>query len=137
MLMNIVQHLFEGLAICISIYLVTRPNMSLKEIVTMTFMISLVIIILDLFAPKIAFGARKGAGFGIGLAQVGAGDQPDTSAGPISNVPDHIQTEMNLNTEPHGVADRSVSTACPLVDVHKPLAGQDIPIDIKNASIGG
>jgi hypothetical protein len=70
-LTNIWITLFEGIAITIAIYLVTNRQLQIVEVLTLIVSISLTFLILDLFAPGIATGARQGTGFGLGFKQVG------------------------------------------------------------------
>ena len=70
-LRNIAFYFFEGLAVSASLYLLARPRLGVAEMIIMALSISVTFLILDLFAPGIASGARQGTGFGLGLKQVG------------------------------------------------------------------
>jgi hypothetical protein len=69
-LANLFVHIIEGVAVTIAIYLVTRKQLNLKEIMTLSIMIAITFLLLDLFAPGVALGARQGSGFGLGFTQV-------------------------------------------------------------------
>lgn len=127
MLTTIIVHVLEALAICVAIYLAVRPTMSLKEVGTMAVTITIVILLLDMFAPRIAMGARKGVGFGTGMGLVGGGDMPAYSAGPVSDVP---SVSGGL---PTGVSDGSVFNARMVSEFQKPLVGSNVPADIRTA----
>lgn len=72
-LTNIIIYLLEGVAITIAIYLIAKKKLQTAEIFTLSLTIGVTFMILDMFAPGVAMGARQGAGFGLGFEQV-AGD---------------------------------------------------------------
>ncbi len=70
-LARIIVYLLEGLSITVAIYLITKRQLRTPELATLALTISATFMILDLFAPGVAIGARQGSGFGLGFAQVG------------------------------------------------------------------
>lgn len=73
---NIVIYLMEGLAITGAIYLISGRLLPPAELVTLALSISVTFMILDLFAPGVASGARQGSGFGLGFRQVAGASYP-------------------------------------------------------------
>lgn len=67
---GILIRLLEGLAITAAIYLIAKKSLDYREIFTLVLTISVTFMILDLFAPNVAIGARQGSGFGLGFSQV-------------------------------------------------------------------
>lgn len=70
-LAQIVKYLLEGLAVSVAAFFIPRQRSDLIEIVAIGFAAAATFMLLDLLAPTIGVGARQGAGFGIGLNQVG------------------------------------------------------------------
>merc|ERR1712232_510735 len=66
-----IKYLVEGGAVAIAAYFIPRRKMDLQEVAMIAVTAAAVFAILDLYAPSVAAGARQGAGFGIGAAQVG------------------------------------------------------------------
>jgi hypothetical protein len=67
---RLITRIIEAIAVTVAIYLITRRTLQTAELVKLVAMIGLTFLILDLFAPQIALGARHGSGFGMGLQQV-------------------------------------------------------------------
>lgn len=63
-------HLIEAAAVTVAIYLVTKRTLRIGDLVMLVSTITITVIVLDTFAPKIAAGVRHGAGFGLGYGQV-------------------------------------------------------------------
>lgn len=79
---SLVKYLLEGLAVAVAAYLIPKKSVQPKEIALIGLTAAAMFAVLDQFAPLVAVGARQGAGFGIGLQQVGYGyegfnDYPD------------------------------------------------------------
>lgn len=70
----LIKYLLEGLAVAIAAFYIPRRSVDLKEIALIALTAAAVFSILDQFSPPIGSGARQGAGFGIGLNQVGFGN---------------------------------------------------------------
>lgn len=72
---NILKYLLEGLGIAVAAKYLLGKASSVRELMLITVSITLSFIILDMFAPAVATGARQGVGFGTGLnlVQFGAG----------------------------------------------------------------
>ena len=70
----LIKYLLEGLAVAIAAFYIPRRSVDLKEIALIALTAAAVFSILDQFSPPIGLGARQGAGFGIGLNQVGFGN---------------------------------------------------------------
>lgn len=66
---SIIAHIIEGIAITAAIYLVTQKSLKIKEIAMLSLTITATFLVLDLFAPAVAGGARQGSGFGLGYTQ--------------------------------------------------------------------
>ena len=68
---GIIKYFLEGLAVAVAAFFIPQKKVEIKEIILIAFTAAAVFSILDNFSPSIAAGARQGAGFGIGLNQVG------------------------------------------------------------------
>lgn len=73
----IVKTILEGLAVAIAAFFIPRRQMKIENIIAIALSAAAVFLILDQFSPEIGVGARQGAGFGIGLNQVGWGRPND------------------------------------------------------------
>jgi hypothetical protein len=67
----LIKYFLEGLAVGVAAFFIPQKKVEIKEIILIAFTAAAVFSILDAFSPSIAAGARQGAGFGIGLNQVG------------------------------------------------------------------
>ena len=72
-LQSLIKYLLEGFAVAIATYLIPRRRVTLTEISLIALTAAAVFAVLDQFAPLVSIGARHGAGFGIGLQQIGWG----------------------------------------------------------------
>lgn len=74
---NILKYMLEGLGIAFAAKYLLGKASTLRELLLITVSITLTFIVLDLFAPGVATGARQGVGFGTGLnlVQFGAGSE--------------------------------------------------------------
>lgn len=70
-LRRVVKYLVEGAAVALAAYYFPKKKMNLEEITMIAITGAATFAILDMYAPMIADGARKGAGFGIGASHVG------------------------------------------------------------------
>ena len=70
---GLILRLLEGIAIVVAIYLITKKQMNTKETLMLVITIAGTFLLLDLFSPGVASGARQGTGFGLGYQQL-AGD---------------------------------------------------------------
>jgi len=68
---RLMKYLFEGLAVGIVAYLVTKPRCTFQEIFVILLTAAAVFAVLDLFAPAVSAGARQGAGLGAGFKLMG------------------------------------------------------------------
>jgi hypothetical protein len=66
-----IKYLLEGIAVAIAAYFIPRKKVEVTEIIFIALSAAATFAILDIFAPKVGDGARKGAGFGIGANTVG------------------------------------------------------------------
>ena len=64
---RILLYLIEGLAITVAIYLVTKRKIDIRALGTLALTIGVTFMVLDLYAPGVAAGARQGNGFGLGI----------------------------------------------------------------------
>lgn len=71
MLTSLIKYLLEGLAVAITAFLLPTANLDGKEIALIALTAAAVFSLLDTLAPEIGTASRQGAGFGIGLKQVG------------------------------------------------------------------
>ena len=69
---KILKYVLEGLAVAAAAYYIPRRNLDLQEIALIGLTAAVALFVLDTFAPSVGTGARMGAGFGIGMAHVGA-----------------------------------------------------------------
>jgi hypothetical protein len=70
---SLIKYVLEGLAVAVAAYVIPRRKADPKEIALIALTAAAIFAVLDLFAPQVGAGARQGAGFGIGLQQVGFG----------------------------------------------------------------
>ncbi len=73
MIQILIKYILEGLAVAIAAFYIPQRTMDFKEILLIALTAAAVFSILDTFSPSIGVSARQGAGFGIGLNQVGFG----------------------------------------------------------------
>lgn len=73
---TILLYLFEGVAITIAIYLISKKQLAVAEVVTLSLTIAVTFMVLDLFAPEVGSSARQGTGFGLGFKQIGGNSNP-------------------------------------------------------------
>lgn len=67
----LIKYLLEGLAVAVAAFLIPQKTMDPTAIVLIALTAAAVFAVLDAFSPSISVGARQGAGFGIGLNQIG------------------------------------------------------------------
>lgn len=66
------KYVLEGLAVALAaFYIPSKGKMKPREVLMIGATAAGTFLILDMFAPSIAMGARTGAGFGIGARSVG------------------------------------------------------------------
>ena len=66
-----IKYLLEGIAVAIAAYFIPRKKVDISEVIFIALSAAATFAVLDIFAPKVGDGARKGAGFGIGANTVG------------------------------------------------------------------
>lgn len=66
-----IKYLLEGLAVGIAAALIPKKNLAVPEIIVIALSAAATFALLDIFAPRVGDGARKGAGFGLGAQTVG------------------------------------------------------------------
>jgi hypothetical protein len=66
-----IKYLLEGIAVAVAAYYIPRRQVDMTEIMFIALSAAATFAILDIFAPSVGSGARKGAGFGIGATTVG------------------------------------------------------------------
>lgn len=66
-----IKYLLEGLAVGIAAALIPKKNLAVQEIIVIALSAAATFALLDIFAPRVGDGARKGAGFGLGAQTVG------------------------------------------------------------------
>ena len=69
----LLKYVLEGLAVALAAFYIPQRKVDVKEIVLIALTAAAVFSILDQFSPLTGISARQGAGFGIGLNQVGWG----------------------------------------------------------------
>lgn len=69
--LSLSKALTEGLAVAFAAYFIPRREMTLVGILTIALTATATFLLLDFLAPEIGVSARQGAGFGIGLNNVG------------------------------------------------------------------
>ena len=67
---RLVKYLLEGLAVAVAAFWIPQIQMEPVEIAMIAVTAASAFAVLDLASPVIADSARRGAGFGIGLARV-------------------------------------------------------------------
>ena len=66
-----IKYLLEGIAVAVAAYFIPIKKVEITEIIFIALSAAATFAVLDIFAPKVGDGARKGAGFGIGANVVG------------------------------------------------------------------
>ena len=74
---SIVLRLLEAVAVTVAVYVITKMKFDYLKFGTMFMTFALSFFVLDLFAPRVAVGARQGAGFGLGYAQFAGSATPN------------------------------------------------------------
>jgi len=80
--MSILKYLLEGLAVALAVGILSRGKTSAGEVFLMSISAMAVFLLLDLYAPLTAAGARHGAGFGLGFKMVGMGGAAQAGGAP-------------------------------------------------------
>lgn len=65
------KYLIEGGAVAFAAHYIPNQKMKLEDVLMIGVTAAAVFAVLDMYAPEVASGARRGAGLGIGLSQVG------------------------------------------------------------------
>jgi hypothetical protein len=79
--MSILKYLLEGIAVALATGILSRGKTSAGEVFLMAISSMAVFLVLDLYAPLTAAGARQGAGFGLGFKMVGMSGGAEQMAG--------------------------------------------------------
>lgn len=90
-LQSVFKYLLEGAAVAVAAFYIPQRKVDLKEIAMIAATAAVVFMVLDMFAPSVALGARQGAGFGIGRAMVGGADETETKT--------ETETSSNVDTQ--------------------------------------
>lgn len=69
----VVKLLLEGLAVGLAAYLIPTNKLKMENIIAIALSSALIFFILDMFSPEVGLSVRHGAGFGLGVKQVGFG----------------------------------------------------------------
>ena len=67
----LLKYFLEGLAVAVAAFVLPARGLSMQEILLIALTAAATFAVLDQFSPEVGRGARFGAGFGIGLGQVG------------------------------------------------------------------
>jgi len=115
----LIKYMLEGMAVAVAAFYIPQRNVELREIALIALTSAAVFAILDQFAPTIGLSARQGAGFGIGLNQVGWGhhggaddseEDEDYDADLANNVDDDAELDAT-NTEIDNANDSGVANS--------------------------
>lgn len=68
---RMIKYLIEGLAVGLAAFLIPSKKIKQNEVLVIGLTAATVFALLDNFSPGISFGARHGAGFGLGTGLVG------------------------------------------------------------------
>lgn len=98
-LQSLVKYLLEGLAVAAAAFYIPRVKSDLREIAMIALTAAAVFALLDQFAPRVAVGARQGAGFGIGFKLVGGGDNASPAGEPASETASNTETSSESFTD--------------------------------------
>lgn len=129
---DLLTKLLEGVAITVAVYLTIRKEMTWKEAGVLVLTITVVFLLLDLFAPGVSAGARQGTGFGLGISQIaGAGD----ITLPRQYYEDNSQQQQQSQSQPTvptGIEDKiALDYANKHIEAHAPVGENesDYPIN--------
>lgn len=70
-LVRAIKYIVQGGAVAVAAFVIPQKKVTGNEVVLIALTAATTFAILDTYAPTIALGARKGAGFGIGSGLVG------------------------------------------------------------------
>lgn len=98
-----IKYLLEGIAVAIAAYFIPRKKVDISEIIFIALSAAATFAVLDIFAPKVGDGARKGAGFGIGANTVGW----------PSGAENFYADEKSTSTDTTNNSESTVSSAVP------------------------
>jgi hypothetical protein len=100
--MDIVKYLLEGAALATVVFLTTGGKLTVATFAGLTLTVAVSLALLDSFSPRVATGVRRGAGFSVGMQQVG-GCNSDTCGARIgitsTETEDSTETETEDSTE--------------------------------------
>ncbi len=111
-MIEVVKYIVEGLTVALASHLVSGGRLDIKEIVILGVTAAAVFMVLEMFSPSVAVGARQGAGFGIGYGLVNEGHQSYMQQGGQSENVDHMgeQAEQYVSTNiPYKLVDGQYS----------------------------
>ena len=98
----LVKYVIQGTAVAVAMFLIPRNQVAPKDIMMIAVTAATVFLVLDLFAPAVAEGARSGSGFGLGAQMVGwPGAMAGRAAAPMmpsvpTSVPSPIEALENM-----------------------------------------
>ena len=96
------KYLLEGLAVAVAAFFIPQKKNEVSEIVLIALTAAAIFAVLDHFTPEVAGGARQGAGFGIGLNQVGWGrDSRSIQGGGSYGGADRVRKYTTKNLYPY------------------------------------
>lgn len=77
-LKSLLKYFLEGVAVALAAFYIPRRGMPLGEVLTIAVAAAAMFLVLDLYAPSVAAGARQGTGFAVGaqLAMLGGDNAP-------------------------------------------------------------
>jgi hypothetical protein len=76
----LIKYLLEGLAVAVAAFYIPQKVLSLQEIAILGLTAAAIFALLDLFTPSVGWGARHGAGWGIGWNMITEGFDGDADA---------------------------------------------------------
>ena len=112
-LQSVLKYLLEGAAVAVAAFYIPQRKVDLKEIAMISLTAAVVFMVLDVFAPSVAVGARQGAGFGIGRSMVGGadGETASTSSSEESECPPHRKKDKLKDSGSVSSGDSSTETS--------------------------
>ena len=120
---NLLKYLLEGLAVAVAAFYIPK-GLSLQEVGLIALTAAATFLVLDLFSPSVAAGARQGAGFGIGynLAHGAGLEGFNKNTGQLHDCVNQCMKENEEQNKPENEEQPELSDA-----VHVPSSPVDEP----------
>ena len=116
-MIEVVKYIVEGLTVALASHLVSGGRLDIKELTILGITAAAVFLVLEMFSPSVANGARQGAGFGIGYGLVNEGHRSyhKQRGGELVKEPLYASQEQTISQE-HTLSQHNPNVPYKLVD---------------------